>query len=122
MIVALQQVQNRVAEARGELPADTELTVERLTPAVFPVFILSLTGSLPTAELNDYALYVMRPALARVPGAGAIEVLASDTREIEVVLDPLKLNCGRSHRHRRVGKAENAEPAAAGRAGSPIRD
>ena len=92
MVVALQQVQNRVAEARGELPADTILQVERLTPAVFPVFILALTGTLPTAELNDYALYVMRPALARVPGAGAIEVLASDTREIEVVLDPLKLN------------------------------
>ncbi len=92
MVVALQMVQNRIAEARGELPADTQLTVERMTPAVFPVFILALTGSLPTAELNDYSLYVMRPALARVPGAGAIEVLASDTREIEVILDPLRLN------------------------------
>jgi CzcA family heavy metal efflux pump len=92
MVLALQMVQNRIAEARGELPADTQLTVERLTPAVFPVFILALTGSLPTAELNDYALYVMRPALARVPGTGAIEVLASDTREIEVILDPMKLN------------------------------
>jgi CzcA family heavy metal efflux pump len=92
MVVALQMLQNRVAEARGELPADTELIVERLTPAVFPVFILALTGNLATAELTDYATYVMRPALARVPGTGAIEVLASDTREIEVVLDPLKLN------------------------------
>src|SRR4030095_16742184 len=59
--------------------------------AIFPVLILSLTGRLPTAELNDYALYVMRPALARVPGTGRIEVLASDSREIEVVLDPAKL-------------------------------
>ncbi len=92
MVLALQMVQNRIAEARGELPPDTELIVERLTPAVFPVFILSLTGSLPTPDLNDYATYVMRPALARVPGTGAIEVLASDTREIEVILDPLKLN------------------------------
>src|SRR4029453_7725101 len=50
MVVALQQVQNRVAETRGELPADTQLQVERMTPAVFPVFILALTGSLPTAE------------------------------------------------------------------------
>src|SRR6478672_798132 len=91
MVLALQQVQNRVAEIRADLPADTELTVERLTPAVFPIFILSLTGHLPTAELNDYALYVMRPALARVPGAGRIEALASDTREIQVVLDPMKL-------------------------------
>src|SRR5262249_46404184 len=91
MIVALQQLQNQVAEIRGEMPADTDLTVERLTPAVFPMFILSLTGNVPTADLNDYALYVMKPSLARVPGAGRIEVLASDTREIEVVLDPRKL-------------------------------
>jgi CzcA family heavy metal efflux pump len=91
MVLALQQVQNRVSEIRNDLPASTELTVERLTPAVFPVFILSLTGSLPTPDLNDYAQYVLRPALARVPGAGHIEVLASDTREIEVVLDPMKL-------------------------------
>jgi len=89
MVVALQQVQNRVAEIRGELPEDVELTVERLTPAVFPVLILSVTGSLSTPELTDYALYVMRPTLARVPGAGRIEVLSSETREIEVVLDPL---------------------------------
>ena len=91
MIVALQQVQNRVAEIRGELPADSEILVERLTPAVFTVFILSMTGTLPTAELNDYATYVVKPELARVPGAGKIEVLSSDTREIEVILDPVKL-------------------------------
>jgi CzcA family heavy metal efflux pump len=92
MVVALQMAQNRIAEIRGDLPTDTELTVERLTPAIFPVFILALTGGLPTPELNDYAQYVMRPTLARVPGTGAIEVLSSDTREIEVILDPLKLN------------------------------
>ena len=91
MVVALQQVQNRISEIRGELPADAEITVERLTPAVFPVFILSMTGALSTADLNDYATYVVRPELARVPGAGKIEVLASDSREIEVILDPAKL-------------------------------
>src|SRR5699024_9299468 len=42
-------------------------------------------------DLNDYATYVVKPEIARVPGAGQIEVLASDTREVEVVLDPLKL-------------------------------
>ena len=90
MIVALQQVQNRIAEAQDELPAGTDLTVERLTPAIFPVLILSMTGPLPTADLNDLATYVVRPELARVPGAGHIEVLASDTREIEVIVDPIK--------------------------------
>ena len=91
MVVALQKVQNRVAEITGDLPADTELQIERMTPAIFPVFILSLTGALPTADLYDYANFVVKPELARVPGAGLIEVQASDTREIEVVLDPAKL-------------------------------
>jgi CzcA family heavy metal efflux pump len=91
MVVALQQVQNRVSETQGELPTGTTLTVERMTPAIFPVFILSMTGPLPTPDLNDYATYVVKPEVARVPGAGRIEVLASDTREVEVVLDPVKL-------------------------------
>ena len=90
-VVALQQVQNRIAEARGDLPTELDLTVERLTPAVFPILILSMTGSLPTPELNDYATYVVKPELARVPGVGRIEVLSSDTREIEVALDPSRL-------------------------------
>jgi CzcA family heavy metal efflux pump len=91
MVVALQQVQNRISETQGELPTGTTFTVERLTPAVFPVFILSMTGKLPTPDLNDYATYVVKPEVARVPGAGQIEVLASDSREIEVILDPAKL-------------------------------
>ena len=91
MIVALQMVQNRVAEITGDLPPGTEMQIERMTPAIFPVFILSMTGSLPTADLFDYANFVVKPELARVPGSGTIEVQASDTREIEVILDPAKL-------------------------------
>jgi multidrug efflux pump subunit AcrB len=55
------------------------MQIERMTPAIFPVFILSLTGSLPTADLYDYANFVVKPEIARVPGAGTIEVQASDT-------------------------------------------
>jgi len=91
MIVALQQAQGRVAEARQSLPADLELTVERLTPSAFPFLSVNLTGPLPASDLYDYGFYVMRPSLSRVPGVGTVEVLASDTREIEVIVDPAKL-------------------------------
>ena len=91
MVLALQMVQNRIAEITGDLPKDTQLQIERMTPEIFPVLILSLTGPLPTAELYDFANFVVKPELARVPGAGMIEVQASDTREIEVILDPEKL-------------------------------
>jgi len=91
MALALQELQNRVAEARQELPADTELAVERLTVSAFPMLSLNLTGGLPTPDLNDYAFYVIRPAMARVPGVGRVEVAATDRREIEVAADPARL-------------------------------
>jgi CzcA family heavy metal efflux pump len=91
MIAALQQVQGKIDDARQELPGNTDLVVERLTPAAFPMYILNLSGSLPGADLYDYAFYVMRPRLARVAGAGQVAVAASDTREIEVVTDPARL-------------------------------
>jgi CzcA family heavy metal efflux pump len=92
MILALQQAQGRIAEIRSSLPQDLDLTIERLTPAAFPFLSVNLSGGLPSADLYDYAFYVMRPALSRVPGVGNVEVLASDTREIEVVADPARLN------------------------------
>ena len=91
MILALQQAQGKVAEIRGSLPADLDLAIERLTPSAFPFLSLNLTGGLPSADLYDYAFYVMRPALSRVAGVGNVEVLASDTREIEVIADPARL-------------------------------
>src|SRR5215203_2438650 len=91
MIVAVQQAQSRMAETRGQLPADTELTADRFTPAAFPILSLNLTGALPVPDLRDYAFYGIRPDLARVPGVGRVEVLASDTREIEVIADPSRL-------------------------------
>jgi CzcA family heavy metal efflux pump len=92
MVVALQQAQGQVADIRGDLPPDLELVLERLTPTAFPFISVNLAGGLTSAELHDYAFYVMRPALSRVAGVGNVEVLASDTREIEVIVDPSRLS------------------------------
>src|SRR6185295_7632248 len=91
MVIALQQVQNRIAEIRETLPAELDLKIDRQTPATFPIFSLNLTGGLSSADLHDQGFYVIRPALARVAGVGRVEVLSSDSREIEVIVDPAKL-------------------------------
>ena len=91
MIVALQQAQARVADIRGTLPADLDLTIDRLTPAAFPFISVNLTGNLSSADLYDYGFYVMRPELSRIPGVGSVEVLSSDKHEIEVIADPTRL-------------------------------
>ena len=91
MDLALQQVQARIAEGRSGMPAELDLQVERLSPSTFPMYSLILTGGLPIADLRDYAFFVMRPAFSRIPGVGRVEVQASDSREIEVVADPVRL-------------------------------
>lgn len=88
MQYALQLVQGAVNESRSGLPADTEIEVQRVTPAVFPVISLILNGDVPPADLRDYAWYILRPLFTRAPGAGPVEVQASDTREVSVVADP----------------------------------
>ena len=90
MQAALQLVQAAVNEARAALPADTEIEVERLTPTVWPILSLVLNGNVPDADLRDYAVYNLRPAFSRVPGVARVEVDATDTREVSVILDPQK--------------------------------
>jgi CzcA family heavy metal efflux pump len=91
MQYALQLVEAQVNEQRSALPPDTSLEVARVTPAVFPVMSLILNGHVPGSDLRDYAFYVLRPIFTRVPGVGQVEVMASDTREVSVIVDPQKL-------------------------------
>ncbi len=90
MVVALQLVQAKLGEVRGELPAQTQLVAERLTPTSFPVLTVSVEGALPPERLRDVALYQVRPALSRVLGVGPISVTAGEVREVEVEIDPAR--------------------------------
>lgn len=91
MQAALQLVQGQVSQVEGSLPPGTQVEVARVSPTVFPVLSLILNGNVPAADLNDYATYVLKPLFSRVPGVGGINVLASDTREVSVIVDPQKM-------------------------------
>jgi len=94
MVFALQQVQARVNQVRGDLPPDLDIEIERLTPALFPVLTYNLEGGDP-ATLYDLARYQIKPIISRVPGVGRVDVQGNDVREIEVVADPVKLSAQR---------------------------
>lgn len=91
MQYALQLVQARVSSTLGALPPDTQTQVDRITPEVFPVLSLILSGDAPNADLHDDAFYILRPLISRVPGVGIIQVQATDTREVSVVVNPQKM-------------------------------
>ena len=96
MRYALQLVQAKADEVRTDLPAGTELVVERMTPSLFPIFSVNVTGDAPAADLRDLAVFQLRPLLSRVPGVASVEVLASQEREISVVVDPDRLAAARA--------------------------
>ena len=92
MPYALQLMQGKADEVKAELPSDTQLQVERMTPSLFPIFQVNVTGALPAPDIRDIAEFQLRPLISRVPGVANVEVLASDEREISVIVDPERLN------------------------------
>ena len=90
MVLALQQVQARVNQVRGDLPAGLDIQAERLTPSIFPILSYNLEGG-DAATLYDIARYQIGPLISRVPGVARVDVMGNDVREIEVIADPARL-------------------------------
>ncbi|MCE9576619.1 MAG: efflux RND transporter permease subunit [Deltaproteobacteria bacterium] len=88
------QQQCQAAVDQVALPAGTELEVERVLPTAIPVITFNVTGPgkgrglADPRDLRDLADRVLRPALVRVPGVGAVEVQGGRVREIEIILKP----------------------------------
>src|SRR5208282_1231129 len=91
MQYALQLMQAHVSDIRGDLPPETEISVERITPTDWPILMMVLSGNVPGADLRDYAYYDLRPMFSRVPDVSQVEVQASDQREVSVIVDPQKM-------------------------------
>jgi CzcA family heavy metal efflux pump len=120
MVVALQLVQARLAEVRAELPSETTVVAERITPTSFPVFTLNVDGNVPPTQLRDLAMFQLRPALSRVHGVGPVTVTAGLEREVEVIVDPARAEAagldvdeisrkvGEANRYATVGRLDRA--------------
>jgi CzcA family heavy metal efflux pump len=89
---ALQQLQTRIAEVRSNLPPNVNLTVERITPAIFPVLGYNVSApALTQADLYTIARYQIQPRLTRVPGVARVQIQGGDIPEVAIEIDPSKL-------------------------------
>ena len=79
---------NRIGARRSDLPPNTELTVEQMTPSVFPILSVVLTGGDNPAQLRDYAFYELAPLIKKIPDVLYANVAGGDVREIEVICRP----------------------------------
>src|SRR5499426_3283765 len=89
------QVQNRVSQALPKLPEDVRrlgvTTVKQSPDLTMVVHLFSPNGRYDEVYLRNYATLQVKDVLARIPGAGDVEVFGSGDYAMRVWLDPDKI-------------------------------
>jgi HAE1 family hydrophobic/amphiphilic exporter-1 len=88
-----QQVREKVAAVRGDLPSDVEPPiVDRVDPDAQPVLAVLLAGPYSIRSLSLLADQRVKTRLERIPGVGSASLVGDRPREIRVWIDPLRLS------------------------------
>ncbi|WP_284259447.1 efflux RND transporter permease subunit [Acidocella aquatica] len=92
MTTATLAVNAAVTQLLPSLPTNTNYTVLRMDPTVFPFMAYSLTSkTVSQVKLQNLAQYQIVPLLSAVEGISQVQVQGGNTAEIEVNVDPQRL-------------------------------
>ncbi len=88
-----QQIEAKIAEIRNVLPAEVNISVEKMNPSILPVMGYSLEShTLSPIELKDLATYTIKPFLSQVAGVSEIRIIGGKSKEFRVNLDLQKMS------------------------------
>ncbi|MEZ4995600.1 MAG: efflux RND transporter permease subunit [Saprospiraceae bacterium] len=87
-----QRIESRINQNRNNLPADLQITVEKMNPSILPIAGYSLEGDRSQIELKTIALYTVKPFLSQVPGVSDVVVTGGKTKEYHLVLNTQKMS------------------------------
>ena len=83
--VAAQEVRDRVAAVRIDLPPDIKPPViEKFDPDSAPILAIVLSGHAPIRTLTQFADDVLKPHLEGLPGVGAVRIVGGREREVRI--------------------------------------
>jgi HAE1 family hydrophobic/amphiphilic exporter-1 len=86
--VAAQDVRDKIALARRELPPELEPpVVQKVDTSLFPIVWVPLISELPVVQSSEYMRHHLKPKLETIPGVGAIEIFGRRDRTIRIWLD-----------------------------------
>ncbi len=90
---AEQRVRDKVALARARFPKDAESPlIERFNPSNQPVVTAFVEAdNMSVTEMTTWTNRMLKPLLSRVPKVGRVEIIGGQKRQIDVIIDPLKL-------------------------------
>ena len=88
-----QEVRDKVAAVRGDLPRDIEPpVVDRVDPDSAPILVVMLAGPQSIRTLSEFADKRIKPRLERIPGVGSVQLVGNRPREIRIWIDPIRLS------------------------------
>src|SRR6185503_258462 len=88
-----QRIESRINEIRNTLPAEVQITVEKMNPSILPVMGYSLEShSLSPIELKELAMYTIVPYLSQVDGVSKVAVAGGKQKEYWVQPDVQKMS------------------------------
>lgn len=91
---AANDVREKISRIKADLPQDAkDSLIERLDPGDKPILALALSSdSMSLKDLTELADSSLRKKLENVPGVGKVTLVGGAKREIEVLLDPARLD------------------------------
>jgi CzcA family heavy metal efflux pump len=93
MTAATLQVDTALSHIMSTLPAGTKSVTRRMEPTVFPIIAYGLTSDKFTVtELRDLVKFQIIPLLTTVPGLAKVDMVGGADAEVQVLIDPHKLD------------------------------
>lgn len=89
-----QQIESKIAEVSGSLPAGVQITVEKMNPSILPVlgYSLETSSGLSPIDMKQLALYTVKPFLSQVPGVSEVRIIGGKQKEYWLTLDKQKMS------------------------------
>ncbi len=90
--ISQQRIESRINEIKNSLPANTQISVEKMNPSILPVMGYTLESNTRSPiELKILANYTIKPFLSRVNGVSEIRVIGGKEKEYWILLDHQKM-------------------------------
>jgi len=88
-----QRVESQIAQIKNSLPAEVQITIEKMNPSILPVMGYSLQStSKNQVELKMIAEYIVKPYLSRIEGVASVDIIGGKEKEYRIILDQQKLS------------------------------
>jgi CzcA family heavy metal efflux pump len=87
-----QRIESKIAEIKNLLPADVQISVEKMNPSILPVMGYTLESSTKSPiELKQLANYTIKPFLSQTKGVSEIRIIGGKQKEFYILLNVNKM-------------------------------